>query len=81
MKNPKVIIIFLIIALVLGGILYLIYPTPEEYRIKKPEPVMCTMEAKQCPDGSFVSRHGPKCEFSPCPIPKGMRMEDGTVPQ
>jgi hypothetical protein len=32
-----------------------------------PEPVMCTMEAKQCPDGSYVGRSGPKCEFAACP--------------
>jgi len=25
------------------------------------------MDAKQCPDGSFVSRVGPNCEFAPCP--------------
>ncbi len=31
--------------------------------------VMCTQEAKMCPDGSFVGRTGPKCEFSPCPEP------------
>lgn len=29
--------------------------------------VVCTMEAKQCPDGSYVSRSGPNCEFAPCP--------------
>lgn len=28
--------------------------------------VACTMEAKQCPDGSYVSRTGPHCEYSPC---------------
>ena len=27
----------------------------------------CTMEAKQCPDGSYVSRTGPNCEFASCP--------------
>lgn len=27
----------------------------------------CTQEAKQCPDGSYVGRTGPKCEFAPCP--------------
>jgi hypothetical protein len=27
----------------------------------------CTMEVKLCPDGSYVSRTGPNCEFSPCP--------------
>lgn len=31
--------------------------------------VACTMEAKICPDGSYVSRTGPKCEFTPCPTP------------
>lgn len=27
----------------------------------------CTLEAKQCPDGFYVSRTGPNCEFAPCP--------------
>lgn len=31
------------------------------------EPVFCTMDAKECPDGSFVGRIGPNCEFAPCP--------------
>lgn len=29
--------------------------------------VMCTMDAKLCPDGSSVGRSGPNCEFAPCP--------------
>lgn len=29
--------------------------------------VACTMDAKMCPDGSYVGRQGPKCEFAPCP--------------
>lgn len=29
--------------------------------------IACTMEAKQCPDGSYVGRQGPKCEFKACP--------------
>jgi len=29
--------------------------------------IACTQEALICPDGSSVSRSGPKCEFSPCP--------------
>lgn len=28
---------------------------------------VCTMEAKECPDGSFVGRSGPNCDFAPCP--------------
>lgn len=31
------------------------------------DPVSCTMEAKLCPDGSYVGRTGPNCEFSDCP--------------
>ena len=32
-----------------------------------PSGVVCTMEAKLCPDGGYVSRTGPNCEFAPCP--------------
>lgn len=30
--------------------------------------VVCTQDAKQCPDGSFVGRMGPRCEFAKCPF-------------
>ena len=33
--------------------------------------IACTQEAKQCPDGSFVGRVTPDCEFAPCPQPVG----------
>jgi hypothetical protein len=29
--------------------------------------VVCTEEAKLCPDGSYVARTGPHCEFASCP--------------
>lgn len=32
-----------------------------------PKPQACTEEAKQCPDGSYVGRTGPNCEFAACP--------------
>jgi len=28
--------------------------------------IACTMDAMQCPDGSYVGRTGPRCEFV-CP--------------
>jgi hypothetical protein len=31
------------------------------------ELVACTMDAKLCPDGSYVGRVAPDCEFEPCP--------------
>lgn len=33
----------------------------------EPEPVYCTQDAKLCPDGSYVGRVGPRCEFAACP--------------
>jgi hypothetical protein len=27
----------------------------------------CTMDAMQCPDGSYVGRVPPSCNFAPCP--------------
>lgn len=30
------------------------------------ELIMCTQDAIQCPNGSWVGRSGPKCEFA-CP--------------
>lgn len=35
--------------------------------IAEPPATACTQEAKQCPDGSYVGRTGPNCEFAPCP--------------
>src|SRR5690606_41180181 len=44
------------------------------------EMVMCTMDAKACPDGSYVGRIGPNCEFAACPgegaaVPEDLAME------
>lgn len=30
--------------------------------------VVCTQEAKLCPNGVYVSRTGPNCKFAPCPV-------------
>ncbi|MBI2481979.1 MAG: hypothetical protein HYV76_00160 [Candidatus Vogelbacteria bacterium] len=53
----------------------LVLPTPSE----RPERdnttnnvgggIACTMEAKLCPDGTYVSRIAPNCEFAICPAP------------
>ena len=32
------------------------------------DPVFCTQDVQECPDGSFVGRVGPQCEFAPCPV-------------
>ncbi len=42
---------------------------PDVRRLENPksDSGVCTMEAKLCPDGSYVGREGPKCEFKACP--------------
>lgn len=40
---------------------------------------VCTMEAKMCPDGSYVGRTGPNCEFAECPATTTPASESGTV--
>src|SRR3989344_6103492 len=70
-KWPLVVIGLLLLLLIpLGG--YFLYtqfgsskavpsPTPT------PSQTACAQDAKECPDGSFVSRTGPNCEFAECP--------------
>lgn len=41
-------------------------------------PVMCTMEAKICPDGSYVGRVGPDCHFAACPGATSTPADDNT---
>lgn len=60
MLNKTVAIILLV--LVCGvGVFYLYRKTTSPTG-----PVACTMEAKLCPDGSYVGRTGPNCEFTAC---------------
>jgi hypothetical protein len=42
------------------------YPIPDEPAVP-PGDIACTMDAKRCPDGSFVGRVPPSCAFAPCP--------------
>jgi len=42
---------------------------------QKEEPVFCTQDAKLCPDGSYVGRTGPNCEFTVCPATEGLFLE------
>lgn len=44
-----------------------------------PAQVACTQEAKQCPDGSYVGRTGPNCEFAKCPTSGGEKLESGVL--
>lgn len=64
-KNKILSLIIVLIVILVGIGLYLafIYKT----KPSQPDVVYCTQDAKMCPDGSYVGRTGPKCEFAPCP--------------
>jgi len=68
-KNTIISIVVLILAIIAVG--YFAQFLPKEKINTKPtetpeEVVMCTADAMMCPDGSYVGRTGPKCEFI-CP--------------
>lgn len=52
--------------------------------IQLPKPEACTLEAKLCPDGSYVARNPAlDCEFDACPNPYGLKivLEKGAFAQ
>lgn len=51
-------------AVVVVGLIGLYLWNPD---FSAPAQIGCTLEAKQCPDGSYVGRTGPRCEFEKCP--------------
>ncbi len=64
--------IFWILLIVLMMVVMVVIPqdAPEA------DSVFCTQEAKQCPDGSYVGRVGPRCEFATCPGGDGSEEEN-----
>ncbi len=69
MSTSKIALIITALLVVVGGVVYSVktFMSPAAPEgLEAPGMVACTMEAKQCPDGSYVGRGGPKCEFAPC---------------
>jgi len=62
-KTITIIILLLIIA---SGVVVWNYYVKLKSQPKGP--AACTQEAKLCPDGSYVGRTGPDCEFAACPV-------------
>ncbi len=60
MTNKILIVVLVVAVLALGGVLVYQNYWP------KAQPVGCTLEVKLCPDGSYVGRTGPNCEFAEC---------------
>lgn len=58
----------IIAVLILIGILIAVNYDKRHAVAPVPQPVACTEEAMKCPDGSYVGRTGPSCQFAPCPV-------------
>ncbi|MBI5530988.1 MAG: hypothetical protein HY918_05855 [Candidatus Doudnabacteria bacterium] len=69
MNKDKVFATIVVILLIAAGVAtYFLYANkPKSPEVVEQEPVACTQEAKLCPDGSYVGRSGPSCEFAACP--------------
>jgi plastocyanin len=71
--KPSALAGVIIAVLIVGGIIAYASYTAGNKDAYVPPPteegnqVVCTMEAKQCPDGSYVGRSGPNCAFAACP--------------
>ena len=70
-------LIIIIAALVALSAIASTYLVLEKQKVKViPEGRFCTMEAKQCPDGSYVGRTGPNCGFASCPRSSSTSVSD-----
>ena len=84
MKNTYIAVLILIV-LIVGAVLIFgagkkaEAPLSEMPLSKDNNQVVCTMEAKLCPDGSYVGRSGPKCEFAACPGASDAAVTTGAV--
>lgn len=56
-----------LILLVIGIAIIAFFIATKPTSVPTPGPVACTEEANICPDGSYISRTGPQCQFSACP--------------
>lgn len=64
MKTKTKIIFSVLMIVIIVSLAYGIYWFVNQ---KPSEQIFCTQEALICPDGSYVGKTGPKCEFKACP--------------
>lgn len=66
---PLVLVILVILGF--GGLLWYGNVTQNGAGNLGDEYTLCTADAQLCPDGSYVNRTGPTCEFTACPVMAG----------
>ena len=63
----KIIYILVAVAVLAALFAFLIEKKDATQEPQPAEQTACTLEARACPDGSFVGREGPSCQFAVCP--------------
>lgn len=68
MKTSTIVGVLVVLLAIVGGWYALRLPPLDTFRLggQAPQGVVCTTDAMMCPDGSYVGRSGPNCEFV-CP--------------
>ncbi|TSC75831.1 MAG: hypothetical protein G01um101430_1 [Parcubacteria group bacterium Gr01-1014_30] len=67
LSQKKYVIVGLVIIVVVVGIYFALAAWQSWWPFELQKQQACTQEAKLCPDGSYVGRTGPNCEFAECP--------------
>ena len=90
-KKTKIIIVVSVVSLLVAFSLFIFLRSSkendkkeeigqeQEVTNKEPEDkngaVFCTQDVIKCPDGSYVGRTLPDCNFAPCPISKELKKQ------
>lgn len=70
MHNTKTLFILAIIIAIFAGIFIIVSKDVLDRSPSQTDTdngIACTLDAMECPDGSYVGRIPPSCEFAPCP--------------
>ena len=74
----KIFIVILIVIIV--AVTWIVTHTHKQTPEANNNPVVCTLDAKLCPDGSYVSRIGPDCHLAECPSSTADWLTSTTTP-
>ncbi len=66
MKNSLVTSVIILLLVIVGVFVFTMRQKPNQ-GLPLPEQTICTQDALHCPDGTYVGRVGPHCEFAACP--------------
>lgn len=60
-------VLFFVVFVAVFTSVTLLLQRSEDANVSDDEQIACTADAKECPDGSYVGREAPNCEFAACP--------------